>query len=79
MQPGSLRPGPLTFATFDSFDGFKELTRDIVCGHADPDTTPASVAHKMPAAEQTLKVLWRSEGRQHFFAQLPGIFGDCRP
>lgn len=55
-------------------------TKNIMCGTADPVTNPVANAHKMPAAEQTLKVLWRSEGRQHFFAQAPDqVFGECAP
>jgi hypothetical protein len=79
VDPKTLEPGPRTFSTFDDFRNFAPRIKTIVCGHADPDTNPAKDAHAMPAAEQTLKVLWRSEGRQHFFAQLPGQFGECGP
>jgi hypothetical protein len=76
-DPESLKPGPLTFSTFADFRGLMPRTKTIMCGRAD---LPAEVAHKMPAAEQTLKVLWRSEGRQHFFAQAPDqVFGECAP
>jgi hypothetical protein len=34
-------------------------------------------ARRMPAAEQTLKVLWQSGGRPHLFGQVPGAFGEC--
>jgi hypothetical protein len=68
VDPSTLQPGPLTFSKFAEFQDQKARINEVVCG-----------THIMPAAEQTLKQLWRSEGRPHFFAQLPGLFGDCAP
>jgi len=56
---------PLSFNDPDSFIARAE---DAMCGD-----------HHMPAAEQTLKVLWQSSGRAHYFGQSPNKFGDCRP
>ena len=66
-----------SFATFDAFNTWIPFTKTIVCSSA--SIQPPKQGHRMPAAEQTLKVLWQSEGRQHLFGQVPGLFGDCRP
>lgn len=57
----------LKFGTFADFALVKSVVKADMCG----------ATHRMPAAEQTLKVLWQSSGRAHYFAQMPGEFGDC--
>jgi hypothetical protein len=55
-------------ADFAQTVGFATL-KSYICG-----------SHYMPAAEQTLKYLWRSRARAHLFAQAPAeLSGDCVP
>ncbi len=60
------------FLAFSTFAEFAQLARSAMCGST-------GNARRMPAAEQTLKVLWRSGkgGRPHYFGQVPAAFGDC--
>jgi hypothetical protein len=63
---------PLQFATADDFLPLAAAAKNLVC-RADPPRL-----HFMPAAEQTLRQLWKSDGRAQLFGQVPGpLRGDC--
>jgi hypothetical protein len=69
----------LKFGTFTDFTRLAE--KDPQKG---PSVQKYVCQHIMPAAEQTLKVLWRSSGRVHLFSQIPGLpvrddSNDCHP
>jgi hypothetical protein len=70
----SIDLGRVNFSTFKAFTslGSTFFVKERMCG----DRYRYS-SGRMPAAEQTLKELWQSSGREHFFAQIPGNFGDC--
>ena len=77
VDANTLEPGSRTFHSASGFLREAQAARNDVC---------LSKPHRMPAAEQTVKVLWRSEGRQHLFAQLPTLVqppaptsGECGP
>lgn len=60
----------LKFSTFAEFTD-PEPSRRLVL------ETLMCRSHGMPAAEQTLKKLWQSAGRAHYFGQVPGRYGEC--
>jgi hypothetical protein len=58
------------FLEFSTFAELAQVAKGAMCGST-------GNTRRMPAAEQTLKVLWQSGGRPHYFGQVPGAFGDC--
>jgi hypothetical protein len=66
----SIDLGLVKFSTFERFTDplLMPILKRRMCGDR---------FRRMPAAEQTLKILWQSSGREHFFAQVPGNFEDC--
>ena len=67
------RPGELLEAALDLWNkGYAAhiaaQAKAVLCNDGVP---------RMPAAEQTLKIVWQSAGRPHLYGQGVGLFGDC--
>ena len=57
-----------SFLNFASSTTFAAQAKAVLCNDGVP---------RMPAAEQTLKIVWQSAGRPHLYGQGVGLFGDC--